>query len=73
LPIESVPTPKTVACVANSLWKGNRLFTPAGGGVSILPDDALDKERWRDDKTGELASRRQASLTPPTNESWWWD
>jgi hypothetical protein len=73
LPIEPVPTPKTVACVANSLWKGNRLFTPAGGGVSILPDEALDKERWLDDKNGELSRHQRASSRQVPDESWWWD
>ena len=34
-------TPKQAPCAANSLWKGSRLLTPAGGGVSIMPRVSL--------------------------------
>ena len=35
LPVETLDNPKQVMCAVNSQWKGSRLFTPAGGGVSI--------------------------------------
>ncbi len=72
LPVEIHPSPKKAPCVAVSLWKGNRLLTPAGGGVSIRADLALESERLLADENGALAARRGATH-PPAEDTWWWD
>jgi hypothetical protein len=72
LPTQTLHTPKQAPCAANSLWKGNRLFTPAGGGVSILPHEALTAERLLKDD-GALAKLRLEVKEDLPDESWWWD
>ncbi|MCI0357997.1 MAG: DUF1598 domain-containing protein [Planctomycetaceae bacterium] len=72
LPVETLPQPRRVPCVVNSLWKGNRLLTPAGGGVSIRPDEALLSENLLSDEDGALAKAR-GELTQPAGDRWWWD
>jgi hypothetical protein len=71
LPVQTLRTPKQAPCVANSQWKGSRLITPAGGGVSIRADLALDEERLLPDDDGALEQRRAAVVIPA--ERWWWD
>jgi hypothetical protein len=72
--IETLPQPQQVDCVVNSLWKGNRLLAPAGGGVSIRPDEALKSENLLPDEGGRVAAQR-AQLSPPpaAPDRWWWD
>jgi hypothetical protein len=72
LPVETLPEPRRVPCVVNSLWKGNRLLTPAGGGVSIRPDEALRSENLLSDNDGSVAKLR-GELALPAAERWWWD
>ena len=72
LPTQTLHTPKQAPCAANSLWKGNRLFTPAGGGVSILPHEALAEERLLKDD-GALAKLSAAASREIPAERWWWD
>jgi hypothetical protein len=71
--IETQPAPKRVACVVNSLWKGSRLFTPAGGGVSIRPDDALEAENLLADDKQAVATQRGQLKLPVRDDQWWWD
>jgi hypothetical protein len=70
--IATLPAPKKVECVVNAVWRGNRLLSPAGGGVSLIPDEALDPKRITKDADGKLAGR-QKSLPAPLAEAWWWD
>ena len=72
-PVETHDTPKEAQCVAISLWKGSRLLTPAGGGVSIVADEALNEERLQRDANGELAQVRSQTPAIATGESWWWE
>ena len=72
LPVETLPEPRRVPCVVNSLWKGNRLLTPAGGGVSIRPDEGLRSENLLPDENGSVAKLR-GDLARPAAERWWWD
>lgn len=69
--VETEPLPRKVQCVVNSVWRGSRLLTPSGGGVSILPDEALDASRVQDD-LGSLAARRDQTVLP-AGDVWWWD
>lgn len=71
--IETLPAPKRVNCVVNSLWKGNRLFTPAGGGVSIRPDEALEAENLLPDERQAVAAQRSQLSSPVDAARWWWD
>lgn len=70
---ENLPTPKQVSCVSLAAWKGSRLIAPAGGGVSIHPELALDEALWEEDKGSELAARRLGLRVPVEPDAWWWD
>jgi hypothetical protein len=71
--IETLPAPKRVNCVVNSLWKGSRLFTPAGGGISIRPDEALEAENLLPDEKQSVATQRSQLALPGDAKQWWWD
>ena len=73
LPVETLANPKQVQCVANALWKGNRLLAPAGGGVSIQPDLALEASRLLADKDGKLQARHEKIGGKLPADRWWWD
>jgi len=73
LEVETLPGPQRVQCVVNSLWKGNRLLTPAGGGVSIRPDEALSGENLLSDSDGSLQTSYKQLVHPADTEQWWWD
>jgi hypothetical protein len=65
-------TPAKAPCVATSRWKGNRLLTPAGGGVDIQPSMAFEPQRvLKDEKADLYKARQQAAKLPP--DRWWWD
>jgi hypothetical protein len=68
---ETLPEPRRVPCVVNSLWKGNRLLAPAGGGVSIRPDEALETANLLTDENAALHQTR-LKIAPPL-DGWWWD
>ncbi|MCA9268303.1 MAG: hypothetical protein KDA41_07520, partial [Planctomycetales bacterium] len=70
--VETQPAPQKAPSAANSLWKGNRLFTPAGGGVSILPAQALAPERLLKDDGSLGPLRKQATGRLPADR-WWWE
>jgi len=72
LPVETYDTPKQVECVVNALWKRSRLFVAASGGVSIRPDQALDRDRLQKDDRG-LLGRQRSEIDLTASERWWWD
>jgi hypothetical protein len=72
LPVETHRTPEQAPCAVNSVWKGSRVFTPAGGGVSIRPEEALSPERIQSDERGQLARQYNAVEHAPADR-WWWD
>ena len=64
---------KRVATSANALWKGSRLFAPAGG-VSIQPHRAFEEDNLLDDKDGSLSKQYEAvDRDAKAGEQWWWD
>jgi len=73
LGVERLPAPKQVPCVVNSLWKGSRLLTPAGGGISIRPDEALDEGNVLPDEKAAVADQRLQLVRPAEAARWWWD
>jgi hypothetical protein len=71
--VERLPEPKRVPCVSTVVWKGNRLLAPAGGGVSIRPDEALAPENLLPDENGTLREEREQLVLPVDARRWWWD
>ncbi len=44
-PVETLNTPKQTETVVASIWRGSRLMTPVGGGVTIEPRQALQNRQ----------------------------
>ncbi|MBC8869716.1 MAG: DUF1598 domain-containing protein [Planctomycetes bacterium] len=73
LPVQTVRAAERVPCVVNTVWKGNRLLSPAGGGVSIRADVALEPDRLLADENGKVAERYRNIGLPADKSRWWWD
>ncbi len=73
LATETLPQPQNVPCAVNVVWKGNRLLSPAGGGVSIRPLIALEEEHLLHDEDGTLAKQHEALGGETPEDRWWWD
>jgi hypothetical protein len=71
--VEKYNAPKQVATAVNSMWKGNRLMTPVGGGVEIRAKTAVDSANTISDdgKVAEAKSSIDISKLPANQ--WWWD
>ncbi|MEM9353261.1 MAG: DUF1598 domain-containing protein [Planctomycetota bacterium] len=71
--VETLNAPREVATAVNSMWKGNRLMTPVGGGVQIQAGQALDSENVAEDD-GEVAkAHAAAAIADLPADQWWWD
>lgn len=70
--VRGQPAPKKAPCAVNSIWKGARLYAPAGGGVDIQPQLAFSSENLLPDDEDRLAEGRTAN-SPRDVPSWWWD
>ena len=73
LPVESEPVPRQVPCAVNAVWKGSRLYSPAGGGVSIQAHRALEPNHIMADEDGKLRRRHERVGTSLPDDIWWWD
>lgn len=74
IPVETMPAPIHVESAVNSLWKGNTLMTPVGGGVNIQPRIALASDQLLEDEGGRIAKQRtDVSLNELAEGQWWWD
>jgi hypothetical protein len=62
--------PREAPVVVNAFWKQNRLFTPAGGGVSIEAEKALDGLA---DAEHNLQQTREENRPADGLQDWWWD
>ena len=72
--VEKLNTPQTVETAVNSLWKGNTLLTPIGGGVQMRPTEALDPTNVLEDKDSKVQEARAAlDLSKLAPDQWWWD
>jgi len=69
--VERYTAPRQVETAVNAIWKGNRLMTPVGGGVSIEAARAL-REAQPDEK-GEVARLRKQTPVHLAEGQWWWD
>ncbi|TWT73572.1 hypothetical protein Pla123a_39080 [Posidoniimonas polymericola] len=73
-PVQTENAPQKVASAVNSLWKGNTLMTPIGGGVQIRPGEALQPVNLLADEAGEVSStREEVDLSGLNAGQWWWD
>ncbi len=73
LPHQSLPVPRTAPSVANTIFKGEMLLLPAGGGFSINPSIALEPENLAVDLDGKLLQQRTEVQLPADEKIWWWD
>ena len=60
--VETYAAAKQVSTVVASVWKGNRLMTPVGGGVQIQATRALDEANLLEDGDGQVAKTRLDAL-----------
>ena len=58
-PVCDYNAPKQLETVVTSVWKGNKLMTPLGGGVVMRPTQALGKDKLIPDEGGKVANRHQ--------------
>ena len=73
-PVETYNAPKQVASAVNSIWKGQRLATPVGGGVQVQATEVIDVDNLLTDEKGEVdAARKAVSLSDLPADQWWWD
>lgn len=73
-PIENFEEPRQVETAVNAIWKGNRLMTPLGGGVTIEAWRAIDPARVQVDPQGDVARTRASIDTVDLRDGqWWWD
>lgn len=71
-PIETYSKPTEVEPAVHAVWKGSRLLTPIGGGVTMYPRMALDAPNLLMDEKGAVNAARTAAATLPAGR-WWWD
>jgi hypothetical protein len=71
--VEVYSPPKMVETAVNAVWKGQRLVTPIGGGVSIRATEALEPENLLDDDDAKVAKLRQETKQELGEDQWWWD
>ena len=69
-----INTPLQVETVVASVWKGNQLMTPVGGGVTMQPRKALASENVLRDEEGKVSEARDGiKLGDLADGQWWWD
>jgi len=73
-PVETQNAPLEVETAVNSIWKGNQLMTPVGGGVTVRAHEALSTENLlsSDDQKVEQA-HQQTAVQGLAAGQWWWD
>jgi hypothetical protein len=72
--VETLNVPKQVETAVASVWKGNRLMTPVGGGVRIQPRKALDPANLTTDTGGRLVKvKTEIDMKDLAPGQWWWD
>ena len=70
--VERFQPPMAVEPAINAVWRGSRLLTPIGGGVTLQPRMALDSPNLLMDEKGTVAAARGEKLDIPAGR-WWWD
>ncbi len=73
-PVQTCQAPVEVETAVASRWKGNRLMTPVGGGVSIHAMQALSPQNLLQDEKGTVKkSYGESALKNLADGQWWWD
>ena len=70
-PIETVQPVVQVETAINAVWRGPRLITPIGGGVTIQPRMALDPANLLMDEE-ETVAKAHATASAIPADRWWW-
>lgn len=70
-PIETWPVASEAETAIHAVWRGNRLLTPIGGGVTLVPRMALDEPNLLHDEKGAVKAAQAAVKLPA--EGWYWD
>lgn len=70
--VDRFQPPTVVEPAINAVWRGSRLLTPIGGGVTLQPRMALDSPNLLMDEQGTVAAARGEKLAAP-GDRWWWD
>jgi len=74
VPVETLAAPKHVETAVNSVWKGQTLMTPVGGGVHIEGKEALTSSNLLEDKDEKVKkAHKSIKLDSLANGQWWWD
>jgi hypothetical protein len=72
--VETLNPPQQVESAVNSLWKGNTLVTPIGGGVEMRPTEAIDPTNLLEDDDSKVQeARAKTDLSTLAPDQWWWD
>ena len=72
--VETYNTPLHVESVCTAVFKGSRLYTPVGGGVTIRARDALRSQHSLADEDGQITQLRESiDLQDLPADRWWWD
>ncbi len=71
-PVEQLVPPSQVEPAVHAVWKGSRLLTPIGGGVTLEPRRALDPPNLIMDEEGTVGRAHAAATSLPAGR-WWWD
>ncbi len=71
--VETYSVPKVVETAVNAIWKGRRLMTPVGGGVSIQAAQVLASDNLLPDEGSKVARLRQETKVELAEGQWWWD
>jgi len=71
--VRTYQAPKRVGTAVNAIWKGRRLMTPIGGGVSISAPKALQSDNLLPDESGQVQRTREAIRLELAEGQWWWD
>ncbi|MDZ7615358.1 MAG: DUF1598 domain-containing protein [Patescibacteria group bacterium] len=69
--VERYSPPRQVETAVNAIWKGNRLMTPVGGGVTIEATRAVREAQ--PDEAGQVAKLREQTTVQLAEGQWWWD
>ena len=71
-PVERLTAPTRAETAIHAVWRGNRLLTPIGGGVTVNPRMAIDAPNLIMDEKGQVKSAHAAAKDLP-GDSWYWD
>jgi hypothetical protein len=70
--VERLTAPTRAETAIHAVWRGNRLLTPIGGGVTVHPRMALDSPNLLMDEKGAVKAAHASAKDLPA-DSWYWD